>query len=295
MFLQKITLLGIDITVNPREQILEFIKKYLHISTNQKPLTIVTPNPEQVVYAKKDERFRQILNQADIALPDGIGIVWAHLILGVRGKGKEEREHITSHISRITGIEFMEDLIKLAAEESYGIALVGGRNGVAEQAFVKLQQRFPKLVGWGENGPEVGIRYQESGNKKETSSNTLYLIHATSSLNEYLDELWQKIIKTKTRLLFIGLGAPKQEYIIEEFHHYLTLHPLPFTLVLMSVGGAFDEISGKLPRSPDVFNKLGFKWLWRLLLEPQRIFRQSKLVKFIWLVLREYTRDFKRS
>ena len=56
-------------------------------------------------------------------------------------------------------------------------------------------------------------------------------------------------------------------------------------LVLMVVGGAFDELSGKIPRPPQFISDLGVKWLWRLILEPWRLQRQLNLLEFVRLVL----------
>ena len=58
-------------------------------------------------------------------------------------------------------------------------------------------------------------------------------------------------------------------------------------IVFMSVGGSFDEIAGRVARPPQWVSRAGFKWLWRLVLEPWRIKRQLALLTFIWLVLRE--------
>ena len=107
-------LLGVKITLNKKAEILSFAENYLR-STSAKPLTIVTPNPEQVVKAHENPEFRELLNSADISLPDGVGIVFAAQILNApqpplnkRGRG--------GVIERIPGVEFMEDLVKLAAE-----------------------------------------------------------------------------------------------------------------------------------------------------------------------------------
>ena len=81
MRLVKIPVLGVQITLNNAEEILEQVKTYLQKKAESKPLIIFTPNPEQIVAAQTDIKFGKILNSADIALPDGEGIIFVSQIL----------------------------------------------------------------------------------------------------------------------------------------------------------------------------------------------------------------------
>jgi len=137
---------------------------------------------------------------------------------------------------------------------------------------------------------------------------------------QYYQNLLQKIQKTNTRLVFVGLGAPKQEYFIEKLTMSLrdrsdreaisqndmrsprsvASGDLPRDdkgrgVVLMSVGGAFDMIAGRIPRAPYVVRSMGLEWLWRLVREPWRWRRQRALLKFIWLVIYDgmYAKSFR--
>lgn len=258
MSLKSTKILGISVTTNTKKEILEFLNNGLKKSgkNGKKTFTIVTPNPEQVVLAHKNAHFENILNRADVAIPDGIGLVWADRILG----GKRG-------VSRISGLEFMEDLVEMAVKQGYRIGLIGGRGGVAVKALECLQKKYPTLAGWTMEPGEIDL----------------------SNLSTLSDLIREKIQKTKTRLVFVGLGAPKQEYFIE------AVSGLPrkdsgqelsaVSCIFMSVGGSFDEISGRLPRSPKFIDRYGLKWLWRLILEPWRWKRQLALAEFIWLVL----------
>ena len=241
MGLNKTKILGISITTNPKDEILEEIQKYLKITKQQhnkttKNLIIVTPNPEQIVFAQRDNHFRDVLNQAGVAIPDGVGLVWASRFLG------------TSPIeNRISGVDFMEDLIRIAAKEGYSIGLIGGWHGVAVKALECLQKKYPRLSrGW-----------------------------AIEPEGKSIEEITQKIDQTNTRIVFVGLGAPKQEYFIEKVNA---------PVVAMAVGGSFDIIAGRSPRAPFVLRTIGVEWLWRLIVEPWRWRRQLALFKFLWLV-----------
>ena len=91
-----------------------------------------------------------------------------------------------------------------------------------------------------------------------------------------------------THFVFVGLGAPKQEYLIEKVKSQKSKVKSP--LILMSVGGSFDILAGSVSRAPFVMRHVGLEWLWRLAREPWRWKRQCALVKFIWMVMRKYVR-----
>lgn len=234
MSLHAGNILKINIILNPRKTILEYIRKYLK-NLAKKPLVIVTPNPEQIVYAYRDRSFAKILNQADVAIPDGTGLAY---FLGV---------------ARVPGIEFMEDLVSMAAKEGSRIGLIGGRDGVAVNALECLTNKYPGLRGWAFEPEDIS-----------------------------LEKIVEKIQKTNTRMVFVGLGAPKQEYFIDALRHRLSTG-----CILMSVGGSFDIISGKIQRAPVLIRSIGFEWAWRLFHEPWRFRRQLAIIEFIWLVIKE--------
>jgi len=238
MSLRSVKILGISITISAKKEILKYIDKSLG-----KSLTIVTPNPEQIVYAQRDSQFAKILNKADIAIPDGIGVAW---VLG---------------IERIAGVEFMEDLVGIAAKQGIPVALIGGRGDLAVKTFECLSRRTPGLKGWGEELGEIG----NLGN--------------LGNLGD-LKNIVQKIQKTGVRIVFVGLGAPKQEYFIARLARQSPA-------IYMSVGGSFDIITGRTPRAPQLLRTFGLEWLWRLFREPWRMKRQLALLQFMWLVTRE--------
>lgn len=249
MSLHTVKILGISITISPKKEILEHIEKSL-----KKPLVIVTPNPEQIVLAQHDKQFAIILNKADVAIPDGIGVA---LVAGV---------------ARVAGVELMEDLVGVAAKQSLPVALIGGRGDLAVKTFECLQAKYPGLNGWAIEPEQLQMQ-----------------------------EIAKKIEKTGIGMVFVGLGAPKQELFIEQLVHRLEFivhskssqksmnHELSTVnhIVFMSVGGSFDIIAGRTPRAPGIMRSMGLEWLWRLALEPWRLRRQLALVKFVWLLMIE--------
>lgn len=94
---------------------------------------VVTPNPEFILTARKNEHFRRVLNEADMALPDGIGVVYAARILGTPLNG------------RVPGIEFAQSLMGQMAGTGKKLFLLGAKPGVAEKAAANLRKTYPGL------------------------------------------------------------------------------------------------------------------------------------------------------
>ena len=259
MRLNAVKVLGIPITNVSKKEILEEIQKYLtRVAINgQKSIKIFTPNTEQLVRAQRDPSFAGVLNRADISLPDTVGVVWAGHVLTKNGPEKP-----------IPGVEFMEDLVQLATSRHVPIGLIGGRGNLAVETLNCLRQKYGLLQdSWADDGPEI---------EGDTLPDDIYF-----------QRLARRIIREETRIVFVAFGPPKQEYFIVRLAKELsTIYDLR-SIVLMSVGGSFDIISGRLRRAPVWMRTMGLEWLWRLILEPRRIRRQLALVEFVWLVLRE--------
>lgn len=148
---------------------------------------------------------------------------------------------------RIAGVDFMKSLCEKVSKQPVTVGLFGGREDVAERAADCLRKTYPSLQ-------------------------VSYASHLPPTNYK---------LQPKIDILFVALGSPKQEQWIHDH-----LEELPVKVV-MGVGGSFDMISGKVRRSPRIFQQLGLEWFWRLMIQPWRIKRQLKLIEFVWLVLRE--------
>ena len=202
---------------------------------------IVAINPEKILKAKKDPELAALLNSADYQIPDGIGVVIASKLK--KGNIKE----------RVTGIDCMEMLCHLAAENRYKIFLYGAKPGVATKAKEVLETRYP------------GILIADC-------------IDGYCGDNAHIVE---QINASGADIVFAALGSPKQEYWITE--NMDTIH----AKIFQGVGGSFDVICGNLKRAPRWMQKCGLEWLYRLLLQPKRIFRQIKMIGFLFLLLKD--------
>lgn len=293
--LRKSHILGIGITNETEDKILEYL--LLSLKKTEQKYYIVTPNPEIAVAAQSNPHYKKILNEARIALPDGIGVFLGSALMGHPLK------------ERITGVDFMEEVCKRSSEQPLRMGFLGGRGGVAELTAKCLQKKYPwiDVVFVGEEweggkfarGPAARFSAPVSADKSASQAGSAFGLRPRpasssspkgTSFFEAAASLSQgarrdsPALATRSRLasidiLFVAFGHPKQEeWIYENIEH------LPVK-VAMAVGGAFDYISGRIVRAPFMIRAVGLEWLYRLIREPWRWRRQMALGKFVWLVL----------
>lgn len=243
-----LNILGIKVNGISLAKALSLVEAWVE---TDKQYQIITPNPEQVVLAQKNKRFFEVLNGAALAIPDGIGLVWAMKRVAGRQAGIKG-----GSFERLAGTDFMQEICKLAGKKKWRVFLLGGWDS-AKQAAVKLKNANENLQIESHRGA-VSI-------KKETSRERKKII--------------KKINRFAPHFLFVAYGAPHQEFWLAENLPKLKVK------VAMGVGGAFDLLAGKVPRAPKFWQQMGFEWLFRLLVEPWRFQRQLALLEFIWLVL----------
>lgn len=281
MFKKK-SILGVGITNARGDEVLEYI--LLGLEKGRQKYFIVTPNPEILMLATKSPDYRNVVNSAKIALPDGIGVMIAGKILN-----KELKE-------RITGVDLVESLCRAVEEKPITVGFLGAGPAVAEQTAECLKRKYPGLkVTFAqeevsktrqthvENDARSGSFRKQSVRRSLSES----LSKDKSAFSSFSNGLPSSSVNIpKVDILFVAFGSPKQEIWI-----YENLEKLPVKVVV-GVGGAFDFISGKVKRAPAFIRNMGFEWLFRLISQPWRAKRQTALIKFIYLVLKE---RFKRS
>lgn len=262
--MNKDNILGVSITTSSEDGVLEYIT--IRLKNNIKKLFIVTPNPEMIVFAGRNFEFKSTLNKADIALPDGMGVVWASKLLGKGVKG------------RIAGVDMVFKICHMLSQRGLTAGFLGGKDGVAEKTVECLVKRYPKLrVAF--VGREPSEDWYNQIDRHGTTQNV-------TRKNAEVDSVVQRNIPRGSAIdfLFVAYGFPKQEKWIWE-----NLDRIPVKAA-MGVGGAFDYISGKVPRAPKLIRDFGLEWLYRLIIEPWRWRRQLALLQFIWLVVKEMVR-----
>jgi len=234
----------------------EAIRKVRGFFKSGKKAYVVTPNPEMVMLARRDSEFQRILNGADLAIPDGIGLVWASRILGRPLR------------SRVTGTDLFQELCAEAARRGGKVFLLGAGRGVAEKAARKLRRRYQKLRIAGTFAGDASPK----GDKETVAAVKAAAINNQQSTINNID------------LLFVAYGCGKQEKWIAR-----NLKKVPVK-VAVGVGGAFDFVAGDVPRAPRIIRRFGFEWLYRLVRQPWRLRRQLALIPFAALVFSDSLR-----
>ena len=266
---------------------------------------IFTPNPEMLVKAQTDSYFKEVLNSSDLNLCDGMGL-WLAM------KFSKQKIVSSKQFERIPGTDFMFDLCLLAEEQGISVYLLGsGSEEVVKKTAECLQKQFPKLkiVGYDKghvieerskrNTPSSVLPLKAGRERDEPEllalSPTLGERHRegyfprTEELNSGLiidekinNETILRINAAQPTILFVAFGMGKQEKWI-----YENLPKLPSVKIFMGVGGAFDYISGTLPRAPLLMRKIGLEWVYRLFKQPKRFGRIfNATIKFGYLFLR---------
>ncbi len=192
---------------------------------------VVTPNPEFILAAEKDLEFQKILNKADLVLPDGIGVVYSSKILGTPLK------------ERVAGFDFACDMLEELDKLGGRLYLLGSKPGVAETAAENISQAHPNIV----------ICGTHDGYFKDS------------------DPVAREVAAAQPDLLFVCLGAPKQEKWISRFGL------LTGAKMAIGLGGALDVFAGTVDRAPEKWQKAGMEWAYRLVREPKRFGRMARL------------------
>jgi len=161
----------------------EAVNKLIGFLKKDKYHMVFTPNPEFVMEANKDEQFLKILNEADLVVPDGIGIVIGSKIL--KNKLKE----------RVAGYDMVQNFLGKIKNDNYNIYFVGAAPGVAQQAAINMEKLHKGIN-------ICGVR---DGYFKE----------------DEISEIISDINKKQTDILLVGLGAPRQEKFIYKYRNEL--------------------------------------------------------------------------
>lgn len=203
---------------------------------------VVTANAEIIMMCQQDKEYNNIVSeQADLVLPDGAGAVWAGRYLG-----NEVPE-------RVAGFDLYNQLLKLSADKGYKAYFFGGAPDVAEAAKNKAEELYPGVQ-------IVGCR---NGYFTKAEEETII----------------KEINDAAPDMLFVALGAPKQEKWLVKYRNQLKPR------ILMGIGGSFDVLAGKMERAPKWMQEASLEWAFRLYKQPSRFMRMLALPKFVLKVI----------
>jgi N-acetylglucosaminyldiphosphoundecaprenol N-acetyl-beta-D-mannosaminyltransferase len=192
---------------------------------------IITMNLDHLRRFAHDQTYARFHSQANLVTADGMPLVWASRLQG------------TPLPERVTGADLIWSLSEAAALHGRSIFLLGGSRNTAQRAAQILQQTYPGLEVKGAVGPAYGLENSKAR----------------------LAQLASAIVAASPDILYIALGSPRQEKVIEE------LRPLLPRSWWLGVGNSFSVVAKETARAPVWMQQTGLEWLHRLGHEPRRL------------------------
>ena len=209
--------------------------------------SIAATSMHGIVEAQRDSRFKNVLNATDLIVPDGTPLVWI---------GRRQGHDLPR---RVYGPDLMLAFCEETQARGYRHFFYGGEPAVAGQLAESLKRRFP--------GIQVAGTYSPPFRPLSPSED---------------DEIVAMISRAAPDVLWVGLGAPKQERWMHEHRNKLNVP------VVVGVGAAFDMLSGRHRQAPRWMREHGLEWLFRLLQEPRRLWPRYLIygTQFVaWIIL----------
>lgn len=197
-----------------------------------KSRTVFVANVHVLMEAWDDSEFMDSVELADLITPDGMPLVWMMRLKGARKQ------------TRVYGPTLMLHVLECAAREGIPVGFYGAAPEVLEALVRRMQQKYEHLqVAFAYSPPYRNLSPEED------------------------DEIVQEINSSGARILFVGLGCPRQEL-------WMGRHKDRVQAVMLGVGAAFDFHAGVKPQAPVWLQKLGLEWLFRLVSEPRRLWKR---------------------
>ena len=263
----KYDLLGVEIDALTQDRALEQIKQ---LAGKRGASYVVKPYVEFLDQASNNPTLASLLNDAALCLPDGVALLWgAHYLYGgphSLGRLIATLAHIFLEPKRVRnplperfgGVSFTWPLLEMCQTAGLKVYLIGSPRGqrIQDTSLFLLQ-----------NLPELKIVGQFSGNIDKAK----------------MPPLMRQLDTLRPDVILVGMGFPRQEVLISQLVKKLK------SGVLIGEGGSFDyqQLGGKVKRAPAAWQHLGIEWLWRLILQPNRIIRQLAIPRFIFKIYRQ--------
>jgi N-acetylglucosaminyldiphosphoundecaprenol N-acetyl-beta-D-mannosaminyltransferase len=216
----------------------------------RQPSIVITANTHYIMLSEQNEDLRAINGGAALILADGAPPVWSSRLTG------------RPLPERVAGSDLIFELAEAAARKGHRLFLLGGSEGIADEAARRLVERYPGLQIAGTECPP----FRPPTPEEESA-------------------LIDRIRGARPDILLVAFGQPKGERWIVR---YLERLEVP---VCMQVGATLDFVAGKIRRAPRWMQKTGLEWTFRLSLEPKRLF--MRYASNAWFIARMVARDLR--
>lgn len=232
----------------------EAVSWVIDVATSEHPpVNIRLANAWNVALADKDASYRALLTSTGVNLPDGAPITW-FMNVGRRGQAKAHR---------VRGPTFFREVIAAGIERGVRHYLLGGSPETLHNLHLHLASRY--------SGVQVVGSYSPPFAPVD---------------DQYISDCIAAIKGSRADIVWVGLGTPKQDVTGTALASALGI-------TTINVGAAFDYLSGTLVEAPPWIQRSGFEWLFRLLIEPRRLWRRYIIgnIQFLWAAIRLYRID----
>ncbi|MBN1216129.1 MAG: WecB/TagA/CpsF family glycosyltransferase [Candidatus Lokiarchaeota archaeon] len=222
-------------------------KRILYFLSNKKSNQIITINLDFLRIAFRDKVFKEICIKSDLVVPDGIGIT------------KLIKLKYNKSIERITGNDLLIFLLELSEDIKLKFAFVGSSNKVLKKLEEKIKKKYSSAEVVNLISPPIQFENDYELNK----------------------QILNKLKESKPDILLVALGCPRQEKWLFKYKDEIGAK------INVGVGAALDFYTGHKKRAPEIIQRLGLEWLWRLINEPFRLFNRY-IIKDIPFFLKQY-------
>jgi N-acetylglucosaminyldiphosphoundecaprenol N-acetyl-beta-D-mannosaminyltransferase len=237
----KVSVLGVAVDPVAYEEAVDSI---VDAASCGRPLAVSALAVHGVMMAVGDSTYRRRLNDFDLVLPDGQPVRWALNAL-----------HQAKLTDRVRGTDVSVRVLRRAAARGLPVFLYGSTSPTLERMRARLRTLVPDLA-------VAGARPSTFGSVTAAE----------------LDEIASTVVASGARILFVGLGCPRQEVFTYEMRARLAMP-------ILAVGAAFDYIAGTLPSPPRAVQRAGMEWAWRLANDPRRLWRRYLILNPAYVTL----------
>ncbi len=238
--MERVNILGSKINVININELLIQLNKLI---ASKKSHYICVTNVHTVTTGISNKSFRDITNNSSLSIPDGMPLVWIAKNRGYR------------NIEKCSGPDIMLEIFRISEQKGYSNYFYGSTEDTLNKMKKNLLNKFPKLNIIGMDSPP----YRELSKEED-------------------EEVISKINALKPNIIWIGLGAPKQEIWMQNHVNKIN------SSVIFGVGAAFDFHAGTLKRAPLWMQNHGLEWLYRFIKEPRRLWKRYLLINLKFIV-----------
>lgn len=207
-------------------------QRILHWAKDEESCYICAANVHMTMTAYDKREFTRVVNRAALVTPDGMPLVWALNALGVKQS------------SRVYGPDLTLNVCRAAALAGIKVGFYGGTPESLSSLVMFLRQQFPQI--------QITCQISPPFRPLTSEEDKAYT---------------QQIAESGAKILFVGIGCPKQEL-------WMAAHREQIPAVMLGIGAAFDFFSGRVKQAPSWMQELGLEWLFRLIMEPRRLWKR---------------------